>query len=494
MFRLLLALLALCCSLAAQRAPRIWDEKAMQDWATPIAALKVRPGHFSAEEYYKVPPFNYKTYPVYHPEREPAGFWQMLQKAKPEPALDITRIRTEADWIQEGKEIFRTLVNPLFISREPKDIAIARDPANFATMLFDENGEAFGFRWVVTEEGVGIAGLECAGCHFREEGGKFRFAGPAAKASPQLRISDIRGLNLLGLAFSRLFSGDSPGVAFWRNWTTPWDPDERVEQFRTKPFGQLARFLEGGLGSDGVFARINGSLWHQTKIPDLQNLKYQRYIDATGTHRMRGPEDIARYAAVVSGVDSLDFGQYRILTDQQRRVPFRYADELLYAIGVYLWNLEPPSNPHPAPKAQVERGRKIFVRETCAGCHAPPNYTTWKLTLALGYEPPLDHPNQPDIQHVSVGTDPGLALKTRKGTGFYKIPSLRGLWYRPLLLHDGSLASLEEMFDPARLKPDFEPQGWNPPDVKQRAVTGHPFGLALKPAEKADLLAFLRSI
>jgi hypothetical protein len=27
---------------------------------------------------------------------------------------------------------------------------------------------------------------------------------------------------------------------------------------------------------------------------------------------------------------------------------------------------------------------------------------------------------------ISVGTDPNLALNTRKGTGLYKVPSLKG--------------------------------------------------------------------
>ena len=94
----------------------------------------------------------------------------------------------------------------------------------------------------------------------------------------------------------------------------------------------------------------------------------------------------------------------------------------------------------------------------------------------------------------SVGTDPGLALKTRKGTGFYKVPSLRGVWYRPLLLHDGSLTSLEEMFDPARLKDDYRPTGWIPPGATTRAVVGHQFGLRLSEADKTALLAFLRSL
>jgi hypothetical protein len=32
--------------------------------------------------------------------------------------------------------------------------------------------------------------------------------------------------------------------------------------------------------------------------------------------------------------------------------------------------------------------------------------------------------------HMSVDTDPGLALSTRNGTGYYKVPSLKGVWYR----------------------------------------------------------------
>jgi hypothetical protein len=96
--------------------------------------------------------------------------------------------------------------------------------------------------------------------------------------------------------------------------------------------------------------------------------------------------------------------------------------------------------------------------------------------------------------NISVGTDPGLAMKTRKGTGFYKIPSLRGVWYRPLLLHDGSVASLEEMFDTDRLKPDHVPGGWIGPGMTKRAIPGHPFGLGLKTEDKAALLAFLRSM
>jgi len=99
-----------------------------------------------------------------------------------------------------------------------------------------------------------------------------------------------------------------------------------------------------------------------------------------------------------------------------------------------------------------------------------------------------------DVLPVSVGTDPGLALETRKGTGYYKVPSLKGVWYRGHYLHDGSVASLEEMFDRGRLQETHEPGGWSPPSTKTRAIRGHEFGLNLKPEEREPLIAFLRTL
>ena len=95
---------------------------------------------------------------------------------------------------------------------------------------------------------------------------------------------------------------------------------------------------------------------------------------------------------------------------------------------------------------------------------------------------------------MSIGTDPGLALKTRKGTGLYKIPSLRGLWYRPRLLHDASIVTLEELFDEARLSTDYERKGWSPPGVTKGPIPGLEFLTKLPAEDKRALIAFLRSL
>ena len=139
-------------------------------------------------------------------------------------------------------------------------------------------------------------------------------------------------------------------------------------------------------------------------------------------------------------------------------------------------------------------GKKVFDREGCSGCHPAPFYSNNKLTLAKGWTPSTDHPYRPDMLLFSVGTEPAAALQTRKATGLYKVPSLKGLWYRNLLSHDGSVASLEEMFDPDRLQETHVPGGWMPLGTKTRRIQGHEFGLKLQENERQQLIAFLRSL
>jgi hypothetical protein len=85
-------------------------------------------------------------------------------------------------------------------------------------------------------------------------------------------------------------------------------------------------------------------------------------------------------------------------------------------------------------------------------------------------------------------------MKTRRGTGYYKVPSLRGLWYRGPLEHSGSVATLEDWFDPSRLKDNYVPTGFKGYGVKARAVKGHEFGLNLSLDDKEALIAFLRTL
>jgi hypothetical protein len=95
---------------------------------------------------------------------------------------------------------------------------------------------------------------------------------------------------------------------------------------------------------------------------------------------------------------------------------------------------------------------------------------------------------------VSVGTDPKLALMSRRGTGFYKVPSLKGVWYRSMFGHGGWCASIEDWFDSRRVRDDYTPTGFKPSGNEPTAVRGHRFGLNLSPDDRRALIGFLKTL
>ena len=337
------------------RVPKIWDDAALAEWATPIAALGLRPGHYTSAQYYKVPADNLRTYPVNVPGKEPAGYWDWLQKQKPQPLVDASTIRTKDDWIRAGKRAFRDLDKPPTRTGDPALIALARNPASFEGVRAQPDGSVLDVRWVITDTGVQLTATECSSCHLQVldddtvliGGAAGRFASEAHMTPPGVPVT-----RLVATALTQQFEGDPFRVAAWRAASTPWAPDARVEHLRDEAV-KLGPVL-AGIGG-GVVFRTNGSPYFGTKIPDLHILHYSRYIDATGTHRLRGPEDVARYAALINGADSMDFGSHRILTPEQRRVHYRYADEVLYANDRPMNLPSTSSGTDPAPRGRETR-------------------------------------------------------------------------------------------------------------------------------------------
>jgi hypothetical protein len=72
--------------------PKIRDDPSLE----LIAALGVRPGHFTSAEWYAMPAGNLKAYKVYRPDREPRGHSDWLPKQNPEPLVDAPNIHTPA--------------------------------------------------------------------------------------------------------------------------------------------------------------------------------------------------------------------------------------------------------------------------------------------------------------------------------------------------------------------------------------------------------------
>jgi hypothetical protein len=474
--------------------PRVWDEDALADWALPLAALGRPPTHMTAAEYYALPEENLRGYPVYMPELEPEDYRTQIERAKPQPLFEPETLHTKADWIAAGQRIFEDWV--VLRTRDPKVVAMARDQAAMeaagAGPLPD--GTINGLRWLPTEDGVALGMSNCSACHVLYLPDNTPVPGASSFAIP----NTFR--NGLGGAIRRAahtLPGEAPfalagpiGSWAYQAYAAPWVDDSAAELLESMTQGEFDAYIGAGIRGGGV-ARWNGSILYPAKIPDLIGFKDRKYIDHTATHRHRNIGDLMRYAALVSFAETVDFAGRRMTAPGTERFQTRLSDEALYALALYVYSLEPPENPNPFD-GDARAGQEIFERERCSRCHTPPLYTNNKITLAEGFTPPEDAPE--DLVRRSVGTDPGLALKTRKGTGYYKVPSLKGAWYRGHYLHDGAVGSLEEMFDPDRLSDSHVPGGFAPPGTPTRSIRGHRFGLGLTARERAQLIAFLRTL
>jgi hypothetical protein len=408
---------------------------------------------------------------------------ERLRTLDPVVAFDASKIRSEADWIAAGEIVFNapTSLNPVFFTpqnlRDPEYIRKAGVPvAKDGTIPFAS--------WVIRKKGtVELGSMGCVTCHTRVLSDGTAIAG-AQGNNP----GDREGAMLLRASAQAM--GPDRILAQVRKFATqfesPWVKDDLN---RATEKMSLDEFIAAGEAiPPGVTARANTSMLLPPQIPDLIGVSERKFLDHTGLIRQRGIGDLMRYSTLAQDMFNAD--RYGASAPAPTQMPAaRYSDAELYALASYLYSLKPPANPNPF-NASARRGQKLFERETCVNCHTPPLYTNNKLIPADGFEAPASD----EVVDRHIGVDPRYALDSHKGTGFYKVPSLKGVWYRGPLGHTGAAMTLEEWLDPARLNSDYVPTGFKGYDGKARGIPGHPFGLKLTPAEKKDLIAFLRTL
>lgn len=473
--------------------PKTWIDDEIADLELPLANPASSPKHIPSEYYYRIPvrPV-YKSYPIYAPGKEPAGYLAALKKRDPQITFDASRLRTEQDWISAGEIVFDA---PIEFVSSGLLLAEVRDPNWYAKnrVPITANGVFPFMRYVVREKGkleVGI--LACAMCHTRvmPDGSTIKGA--------QGNFPDDRTFGYesrLEAAQAKDKEEALKGLRDFmhRSYAAPWvenNPNARPENMSVD---EIASVLEAI--TPGVCARQGSSAFFPVRIPDLIGVKDRRYLDASGLVRHRTIGDLMRYAALNQGVDVISlYGGFRPKGELPDPLSeSRYSDEQLYALARFVYSLKAPPNPN-KPDGLVAQGKTVFEREGCAGCHMPPLYTNNKLIPADGFKVPVEHRQKYDIMSAQVGTDANLTLKTRRGTGYYKVPSLKGVWYRGPFGHGGWVATLEDWFDARRLRDDYEPTGFKGYGVKTRAVKGHEFGLDLADVDRKALIAFLRTL
>jgi len=188
-------------------------------------------------------------------------------------------------------------------------------------------------------------------------------------------------------------------------------------------------------------------------IPDLWGLQSQQYFTQAGTIRHIGPAALAIRQ------------ETQLLHSNHERV--RPPRELAWALAMYLYSLRAPERPA-GDAALVARGGRLFD-EHCRECHSN----------AAG--------GGPLVTATRVGTDPALATGHGRGTGRYRPAALIAVGEAGPYLHDGSVATLEELFSTARLSPSFHGvHGVG-------AVPGHLWGTDWSDDDRAALLAWLRA-
>jgi hypothetical protein len=473
--------------------PKTWDDEALVSLELPLANPEASPKYVSSDYYYRMPVRAiYRSYPVYRPGKEPAEYMNWLKKQEPEVIFDASKLKTERDWIEAGETVFDAAIE--FVSSGQLFSGVRDTSWYEKNQVPTTKGGILPFmRFVVREKGkVELGILSCAMCHTRVmpdgnviKGAQGNFPDDRAFAY-EIRREAVQ-------AKDKDESLRDLRKTMRRSYAAPWLDDDPNGQPERMTLEEIVFAMEAII--PGVCARQGSSVFYPPHIPDLIGVKDRHYLDASGLVRHRSIGDLMRYAALNQGADELNlYGEYRPKGElPDPSAGSRYRDEQLYALGLYVYSLKSPPNPNKLDSLAA-RGKKIFEREGCAACHTPPLYTNNKLTPVDGFRVPDEHRKMFDTMQSSVGTDPRLTLKARRGTGYYKVPSLKGVWYRGPFEHNGSVATLEDWFNPRRLRDDYVPTGFRGYGVKSRAVKGHPFGLDLKIEERRALIKYLKTL
>lgn len=174
-------------------------------------------------------------------------------------------------------------------------------------------------------------------------------------------------------------------------------------------------------------------------IPDLRPLRWQRYLQRAGAVRVRS------LASVAVRIETL------LITSLHEAA--RPPNEVAAGLALYLDGLADEMAPTRHADARTEG---LFAAQ-CGRCHGEEGYAGGLVAAEV------------------VGTDATLTRSTTRGTGSWRVPSLRGAATRGRLMHDGSIAGLDALLDPRR-------QG------------GHRAGLDLDGRDRAALRGFLEGL
>jgi hypothetical protein len=192
----------------------------------------------------------------------------------------------------------------------------------------------------------------------------------------------------------------------------------------------------------------------------------------------------------------------------------------LARIEQWLMEVQPPAYPYDVDKALAGEGRALYDRQ-CAQCHAVGGARTGTVV-------PVDEvgtdrhrldmwtPAAPVAYNAFAKGYPWAFTGFKKTGGYVTMP-LDGVWLRAPYLHNGSVPSLQELFDPPAARRATFYRGYNVFDpvrvgfvsegdaatrtgmlydtrLPGNSNAGHLYGTELTPAQKKALIEYLKTL
>lgn len=281
--------------------------------------------------------------------------------------------------------------------------------------------------------------VSCASCHNPAEG-------YSAHTATGVGIRGQKGGRNSPVSFNRILSG----AQFW---------DGRADSLESQAVGPIANPIEMGFTHEGVVKRLG-------EMP-----VYRRQFE-----KIFGEVTIDRVGQAIAAFE-------RVLVTAPS--PYDYAEQLRAFAGLDPDDIAEDADlaaRYAAAKAAVEahpmseeaqRGREIFFTEkgNCTACHVGANLADEKYhNLGIGMDKP-----EPDLGRFVVTKDP-------KDTGAFKTPTVRNVALTAPYMHDGSLATLEDVVE-------WYDKGGHPnPNLSDKIRP-----LKLTDQEQVDLVAFMKA-
>ena len=281
--------------------------------------------------------------------------------------------------------------------------------------------------------------VSCASCHNPAEG-------YSAHTKTGVGIRGQLGGRNSPASYNRILSGPQ----FW---------DGRADSLEAQAVGPIQNPIEMGFTHEGVVKRLGEMPVYKRQFEKIFG---GVSIDAVG-------KAIAAFERVlVTAPSPYDYGE------QMRSFAGLDPDDIAEdpELKARFAAAQASAEAHPMSEAAV-RGREIFFTEkgNCTACHVGANLADEKYhNIGIGMDKP-----EPDLGRFVV-------TKDAKDTGAFKTPTVRNVALSAPYMHDGSVATLEEVVE-------WYDKGGHPnPHLSEKVRP-----LKLSAQDKADLVEFMRA-